>query len=643
VHTNFTNGKRVKDAIARGAATASFTAGKADPNAQERVMAAFSSRGPERAVPDLPKPDVVAPGVQILAGAADQPAPTSLLRPGQLFQAIQGTSMAAPHVAGAGALLTQAHPTLSPAELKSQLMLTANPNVLKEDARTPADVFDRGSGEIDPNKAAGSGLVLDATTDDYLEYLEYEDPDLVTGDIPTLRPNDLNLASISFSQFAGKDSTTRVFKSIDSTATRWTVSVEGLSGIRATVEEGQFFTIKPGQTQALTIDFQQLNAPLSKYVSGALVLTSGARQLRVPISIKPIPVAAPRKVTINTTTASGSQDITVTPGFNGPLSALGWGLTPPAVNAGKRIYATTGDPDPSGKDPGTQLYPLTVPAGAQLVSAKLANVDAGAAGTDLDLYLYRDPDGDGNFANATLVAVSGSASSDEDIIVPLPQGGSYAVAVVGFATKAGGSVYDLLTWVTNDPSPDDASNPPGLTVTGDGNASAGVPKKLTLNYAGVNAPGLYRGLATYHNSATPNAGNVAGNTVVEVNRTGGAGAEPQSAPLGESAPVTESPAAPVTTPGTAPAQAPATKPALLSVASAKVSGRTLTLKLRGTTSGTVRASVKRGSRFVAKASAKRAASTVRLRLNRRLSHGTYTVKVIAGTRTVGRVKLRVTR
>src|SRR6185295_12812787 len=138
----------------------------------------------QTAVPDIAKPDVTAPGVQILAGAADLPTPTTMLRPGQLFQAIQGTSMASPHVAGAAALLTQAHPTLSPAELKSELMLTANPNVFKEDAKTPADAFDKGSGEIDPNKAAGSGLVLDTTTDDYLSYLEFVDPTIVPGDIP---------------------------------------------------------------------------------------------------------------------------------------------------------------------------------------------------------------------------------------------------------------------------------------------------------------------------------------------------------------------------------------------------------------------------------------------------------------------------
>ena len=76
--------------------------GTAGAATRDRVMAAFSSRGPQTAVPDLPKPDVTAPGVQILAGAADQPAPTpTRCAPGELFQSIQGTSMASPHVAGA--------------------------------------------------------------------------------------------------------------------------------------------------------------------------------------------------------------------------------------------------------------------------------------------------------------------------------------------------------------------------------------------------------------------------------------------------------------------------------------------------------------------------------------------------------------
>jgi subtilisin family serine protease len=651
-HVTFTDGKRVKDAIARGPVTASLTQGKAEPG-QGRVMAAFSSRGPEKAVPDIPKPDVTAPGVQILAGAADQPAPSTMLRPGFIFQAIQGTSMSSPHVAGAGALLTQAHPTLSPAELKSELMLTANPDVKKEDGKTPADVFDRGSGEIDPNRAVDSGLVLDENTDDYLSYLEYVDPTIVNGDIPTLRPNDLNLPAISFSKFGGSDSTTRVFKSVDSTATRWTVSFEGLPGISATASTGQFFTIKPGQTQAIKVSLKVTSAPIGAYTFGSLVLTSGARTLRVPISVKPVAVAAPSKITVNTAAASGTQTIPVNTSFSGTLSGVGWGLAVPDVQAGKKISATTGNPNPSGTDPGTQLYPVTVPAGAQLLSTRLTNVDGGAAGTDLDLYLYRDTDGDGNFANATLVGVSGSSGSDESITLgPLPPAGKYAVAVVGYTTRAGGSTYDLNTWVVADPSPDDPSNAPGISVS-DRTVTAGTPTTLTLAYSGVNAPGTYLGVVTYHQGNAPTTSNIAAYSFVELTRTGtGAPASSETAPE-DTAPAAETPAAtkpsgdapaPATTaPATTAPAATTPAAAALAVRSARVSGRTLTLKLAGARTGTVRASVKKGSRFVAKAAAKRAAATVKLRLSHRLARGTYTVKVISGTRTVGHVKLKLKR
>ena len=85
------------------------------------MLAAFSSRGPQIAVPDLPKPDVTAPGVNILAGNTPDPAPNTELPAGYLFQSISGTSMAGPHVAGAGALLKATHPTWSPAVIKSAL------------------------------------------------------------------------------------------------------------------------------------------------------------------------------------------------------------------------------------------------------------------------------------------------------------------------------------------------------------------------------------------------------------------------------------------------------------------------------------------------------------------------------------------
>ena len=82
-------------------------------------MAAFSSRGPAGL---FVKPDVTAPGVQILAGASPTPpAPDPVdggSPPGELFQAIAGTSMASPHVAGAALLARALHRSWTPGQTR---------------------------------------------------------------------------------------------------------------------------------------------------------------------------------------------------------------------------------------------------------------------------------------------------------------------------------------------------------------------------------------------------------------------------------------------------------------------------------------------------------------------------------------------
>ncbi|MCP2326252.1 subtilisin family serine protease [Hamadaea flava] len=154
--------------------TASFTAGRATPGngsheppgvqsaGRGDVMAAFSSRGPGGLAL---KPDVTAPGVQILAGTTPTPEDPTGGPAGQYFQAIAGTSMSGPHVAGAGILLRASHPNWTPGQIKSALMTTAVTKVVKEDLKTPADPFDYGAGRIAVDVAVNPGLTFDETAD----------------------------------------------------------------------------------------------------------------------------------------------------------------------------------------------------------------------------------------------------------------------------------------------------------------------------------------------------------------------------------------------------------------------------------------------------------------------------------------------
>jgi subtilisin family serine protease len=637
VHISFSDGVAVKNLIKPGA-TAELTAGTATPFNPGGVLAAFSSRGPQTAVPDIAKPDVAAPGVNILAAASPRPADSTELVPGELFQSISGTSMASPHVAGSAALLTQLHPLFTPAEIKSSLMTTANPEkVLKEDGVTPAGPFDRGSGEIDPNKAADPGLVLDVTTDDYLGYLSGQDPTLFAGTPPDpIAATDLNLPSISNSQVPGRLTTTRTFTGVTQVAKRWDVAVN-VDGWTATASP-RSFTLKPGAQQTVTFTFTKASAtPLNAYRFGEAALVSGTSTVRLPVSLKAIALKAPSPVTASTTAASGSKQFTVQSGFAGPLTAQGFGLAAPVLHAGEHVSATSGNPNLSGTDPGTDLFPVTVPAGSQLFATRISNVDGGDPNTDLDLFVYRqNPNG-----SFSLVGASAGGTALEHVELTFPTAGNYLIAVVGFTTADPDSVYDLTHWVATDPTADNLTPPPpaGMSVTGDPvNAAIGQTVPLTLNWAGVDAPGTYMGVITYHNGATPSDANRVGLSLVEITRSGAAATS-----------VTSDDAGGATT------SAPdrfgvlgATSAFGLKVKSAKVQGRTLVLRLRTAGHPALRVSVKHGSRTVAKgavAAVRSGTRTVKVRLSHRLQRGTrYSVRVTAvasGNRLARTLRLKV--
>jgi subtilisin family serine protease len=123
-------------------------------------LASFSSRGPRRG-DALLKPDLAAPGVNIFS-ALNGSTLSGVLDRGSQGVTLSGTSMAAPHVAGAMALLRQLHPTWSAEELKALAMNTALPmlypgNLVTPTLYSPAAV---GAGEIDLWAASRSTSLL---------------------------------------------------------------------------------------------------------------------------------------------------------------------------------------------------------------------------------------------------------------------------------------------------------------------------------------------------------------------------------------------------------------------------------------------------------------------------------------------------
>jgi hypothetical protein len=154
------------------------------------------------------------------------PTPVSPLGgpPGQLFQAIGGTSMSSPHSAGASALVKAAHPSWTPAMIKSALMTAAEVDVLKEDGVTPADPFDAGAGGLRVNRAVSPTLVFDETFENF-----------VASAGNPLHRIDLNIASVDAPTMTGTITTTRTAMNVSGSDQDFKVRTEAPAGATITV------------------------------------------------------------------------------------------------------------------------------------------------------------------------------------------------------------------------------------------------------------------------------------------------------------------------------------------------------------------------------------------------------------------------
>ncbi len=238
------------------------------------IIADFSSRGPSQW--ELMKPDYAAPGVNILAAVAaygDDPVQ---------FDFYQGTSMAAPHGTGAAALLMAIHPDWSPAEVKSAIATTANPDMLEEDTTdtvsiiSPAEPFDMGSGRIDLGAAAYAGIVLNETSANYIAADPYLDGE----------PNTLNQPSMVEYNCLGTCTWTRTIKSTLDVAQDWAFSFVADAGVEITASPSTF-TLAAGGTQTIVFTATLTGVTADTYYFGNVFLTPTGNE---EISVAHLPV-----------------------------------------------------------------------------------------------------------------------------------------------------------------------------------------------------------------------------------------------------------------------------------------------------------------------------------------------------------------
>ena len=442
-------------------------------SASDRI-AGFSSRGPNGGAPDVIKPDISAPGVNILAAETGSD--------GELFQIISGTSMSSPHVAGSFALLKQAHPDWSAAQARSALMTTARQDLKKTFGDDAADAFDIGAGEIEPSDAFDPGLSYHAGFLDYLAFtcdnnvqlVSDSDCDLLESFGFTTDGSDLNLPSIGIADLVGAQTITRTVTSVanNSGNKSFTVSVDAPPGIDVSVSPSTI-KLKQGESASYQVTFTvNAGAVLDEWAFGSLTWAHAAEySVRSPIAVRPSAFSAPSNVGGTGTDGSLSYDVVF--GYDGDFVATMDGLD-------------EGDSTPGAvPDNGADLhFGQIVPPGTTLARFSLFDEEIGVS-NDLDMQVF------GPAPGFPFVCSSGSGTSNEqcDLVNPAP--GEYAVFVIDFASAPGPMPYIL--WLFNL----DGTDAGNTTVTAPASAVLGTSDQVDIDWSGLNPGTRALGIVNY--------------------------------------------------------------------------------------------------------------------------------------------------
>jgi subtilisin family serine protease len=504
VHVNETAGAAIKAYVAATASpTASLSEGVLEQGARAPFVASFSSRGPALAGQgDLLKPDIMAPGVDVLAAVAP------VGHHGRDFDFISGTSMSSPHVAGLGALLRDAHPSWSPMAIKSALLTSASVRdntgqPIATDTGGATNAFGYGSGQATPNAAVDPGLVYDSGISDWLRFLcgagQLAPGSQICATFGRIDPSDLNTPNIAIGSLAGTQTVTRTVTNVAEKAGTYVAFVQEPAGVDVTVQPSRI-RVREGEKATFQVTITRRSAAFNQYAFGSLTWSDGGgHNVRSQIAVRPVAVSAPANLRLSGT--AGSTEIELTPGYTGTLNSSVAGLIPATVGT-----ATLTDPDgnfPIGNPqpgPDAAKFTVTVPAGTTL--ARFATFDSDyPAGTDLDMFVYRG-------GTATLLGLSAGPTAEEIVNLNNPTAGTYDVYVDLFGLAAGETEANVqqFSWALGTAAAGNLTATPASQPV-----QLGEPATVTASWTGLTAGQRYLGRVVYSDGSA-----TVGSTVLQV-------------------------------------------------------------------------------------------------------------------------------
>ncbi|XP_026430830.1 subtilisin-like protease SBT1.4 [Papaver somniferum] len=273
-------------------------------------VASFSSRGPNLITPEIFKPDVIAPGLNMLAAWTGAAAPSGLEveKRRVAFNIRSGTSMSCPHVSGLAAMLRKAHPTWSPAAIKSALMTTAynadnaGKQITDQASGNISTPFEHSAGHVDPNKALNPGLIYDILPSDYVAFLcsigyNRKQMSLFIKDMKVdcrlnklaAGPDDLNYPSFSVVFNSSNDNSVVKYKRVVTNVgrlgvTTYRVKVNSPPSVKISVSPSLLVFISINQKLSYEVTFTSLNND-AEMEFGAIEWNNGVHVVRSPVAI----------------------------------------------------------------------------------------------------------------------------------------------------------------------------------------------------------------------------------------------------------------------------------------------------------------------------------------------------------------------